>query len=449
MADKITWTNETRTLSQLVPWPRNPRQIREKNVKRLQESFEEFGQPEPVVIGPGNELYNGHQRLKSWLAKFGDVTVDVRVSSRPLSEKEREKLTIYLHKGATGEWDFDSLSEWDLPDLLEWGFDAFELGLDDGEDEPAGEDPGPQIDRAEELREKWNVQPGQLWILGKHRLICGDCTGLAVVERVMGGERANGAFTSPPYAMQRKDTYGGTPTDKYVDWWEGVQAAVKSVLAEDGSFFVNIKPHCEDGERVLYVFDLVLAMRRRWGWKYVDEFCWTHHGVPGFWANRFKNGFEPIYQFARGGHQKFLPDSVKVEAKESSLKRIQTARNIGEMETGRKVSQTGSKFGTNYANYDDFDGMALPTNVLSLPMESRNVGHSAAFPVTLPSFFIKAYSDTGDSWLEPFSGSGTVIIACENLGRKARAVEISPAYCAVAIQRWADLTGQTPTLHTD
>jgi hypothetical protein len=129
LADKITWTNERRKLSELIPWPRNPRQIKGAEVKRLQESLAEFGQVEPTAIGPANELYNGHQRLKSWAAKYGDIEIDVRVSSRPLTEKEREKLTVYLHKGAAGEWDMDTLSEWDVPDLLQWGFTADELGI--------------------------------------------------------------------------------------------------------------------------------------------------------------------------------------------------------------------------------------------------------------------------------------------------------------------------------
>jgi hypothetical protein len=130
VAEPITWTNEKRRLSQLIPWPRNPRQIKGAEVARLQESLKEFGQVEPVAVGPGNELYNGHQRLKSWAAKYGDIEIDVRVSSRPLTEKEREKLTVFLHKGAAGEWDFEMLAnEFEVPELLEWGFEAKELGF--------------------------------------------------------------------------------------------------------------------------------------------------------------------------------------------------------------------------------------------------------------------------------------------------------------------------------
>ena len=127
---QLTWINDKRLLSDLIPWPRNPRQVKVEQVKRLQESLTEFGQPETIAIGPGNELYNGHQRLKSWADKFGDIEVDVRISNRPLTEKEREKLTIFLHKGAAGEWDFDTLAnEFEVDDLLDWGFDERDLGF--------------------------------------------------------------------------------------------------------------------------------------------------------------------------------------------------------------------------------------------------------------------------------------------------------------------------------
>ena len=120
----ITWTNETRKLSDLVPWPRNPRQIRQDQAKRLNESLADFAQVETIAIGPENEVYNGHQRLNVWAAEHGpDFEVDVRVASRALSEKERERLTVLLHKGAAGEWDFDTLAnEFELDELLEWGF---------------------------------------------------------------------------------------------------------------------------------------------------------------------------------------------------------------------------------------------------------------------------------------------------------------------------------------
>ena len=150
MTEPITWTTERRKIRDLIPWPRNPRQIKGEQVKRLQESVEEFGQFETIAVGPDNSVYNGHQRLKSWGAKFGpDYEVEVRVSSRQLSEKEREKLTILAHKGAAGEWDFDTLAnEFEVSELLEWGFNELELGLKPADDWAAAMDSLPDEDRA-------------------------------------------------------------------------------------------------------------------------------------------------------------------------------------------------------------------------------------------------------------------------------------------------------------
>ncbi len=148
---KIKWTNEKRKLSELVPWPRNPRQIKKDEASRLSNSLEEFDQVETIAIGPENEIYNGHQRLNVWAEELGaDFEVDVRVSSRKLSEKEREKLTVYLHKGAAGEWNFDILAnEFEVLDLLDWGFDDFELGINPDANEWADAfDKLPEEDRA-------------------------------------------------------------------------------------------------------------------------------------------------------------------------------------------------------------------------------------------------------------------------------------------------------------
>ena len=147
----ITWTNETRKLSDLVPWPRNPRQIKQDQAKRLNESLSDFGQVDVIAIGPGGEVYNGHQRLNVWAAEHGpDFEVAVRVASRELSEKERERLTVLLHKGAAGEWDFDTLAnEFELDELLEWGFSEWDLQIQPTNDEWADALGGlPEGDRA-------------------------------------------------------------------------------------------------------------------------------------------------------------------------------------------------------------------------------------------------------------------------------------------------------------
>jgi len=125
----ITWTNETRKLSELLPWEHNPRQLTEKQAKRLTNSIDEFGQVETLAIGPENEVYNGHQRLSVLLAQHGnDYEVAVRVSSRKLTFDEQRKLVIYLHEGATGEWNWDMVPNlYDVEELKDWGFPAWKL----------------------------------------------------------------------------------------------------------------------------------------------------------------------------------------------------------------------------------------------------------------------------------------------------------------------------------
>lgn len=291
------------------------------------------------------------------------------------------------------------------------------------------DDVAPQTDRTEELQEQWRCALGDVWTIGPHRAICGDCREPATWARLLAGVKANGVFTSPPYAEQRKEQYGGVPTAEYVAWWEAVQANVKANLAGDGSFFVNIKPHCEDGERVLYCFDLVLAMKRQWGWRFVDELCWINPGVPGSWPNRFKDGFEPVYHFA-GDKLKFRPANVLHDSSDAF-------KSSGGM-PGR--GHGGSWFTESETTRGE--GKALPSNVIATG--SGDGGHAAAFPVALPDFFIRAYSDTGDVWVDPFCGSGTTILAAHQNGRIGLGIEVLPKYLAVILQRLQDATHLQP-----
>ena len=106
-------------------------------------------------------------------------------------------------------------------------------------------------------------------------------------------------ITSPPYADRRKNTYGGISEEKYVDWFTPIAKEIYRVMKPSGSFFLNIKPHTNKGERVLYVFDLILKLKRDIGFRFTDEFCWTKLGVPGKFNGRFKNAFEPVYHFTK------------------------------------------------------------------------------------------------------------------------------------------------------
>jgi len=127
----LTWANETRKLRDLQPQEDNPRQIRKAQAERLVKSFDQFNQVETIACNPDGTILNGHQRYFVLLAAYdADYEVDVRIPSRPLSRAEWQKLTVYLHKGAAGEWNWDALAEWegvDVEDLLDWGFSEEEL----------------------------------------------------------------------------------------------------------------------------------------------------------------------------------------------------------------------------------------------------------------------------------------------------------------------------------
>lgn len=286
------------------------------------------------------------------------------------------------------------------------------------------------------------TKPGNLWQLGDHRLLCGDSTKEKDVSNLIATQKIHLAFTSPPYASQREyDKESGfkpIPEDEFVSWWEPIQESIKKRMADDGSFFVNIKPACNGLERSLYVFDLVLSMKRKWGWLFAEEFCWERSGIPQQVVRRFKNQFEPVYQFTLKDW-KFRPTEVMHQ---SNSVPQPLGKGAGNTSAAKRQGKSGAVDPNEIKSGLAYPGNRLPT------FSSTHValGHSAAFPVGLPSFFIKAYSDLGDCVYEPFCGSGSTLIAAEQLGRKCYGMEISPQYCDVIIARWENLTGKKAKL---
>jgi DNA modification methylase len=305
--------------------------------------------------------------------------------------------------------------------------------------------------------------PGDVWLIGRHRLICGDCRDAVVVEKLMAGASANVAITSPPYATQREyDPASGfkpVPPEEYVAWFRAVAAGVEAVLAPDGSYLLNIKAHADEGERNLYVMDLVLAHRRAWGWRFVDEFCWrkTDNGVPGGWGNRFKNAFEPIYHFCRQQQIKFRPQAVGHESADCfdySPDNPVSRSGSGLLGTGPRGEsaslppQGSQEWGHMRRKLVDgkHEGIARPSNVIEVKTESSQGSHSAPFPRALVEFFVKAFSDPGDVVFDPFLGSGTTMAAAQVLDRAGYGCEISPAYCDVILRRIEHLAETEPVL---
>ena len=246
--------------------------------------------------------------------------------------------------------------------------------------------------------------------------------------RTLDDESVNLVITSPPYADRRKNAYGGVTSDKYVDWFVPFAKEIKRVLRDDGSFFLNIKPHCVDGERDLYVMKLVIALREQVGFRFVDEFSWTRLGVPGKFKGRFKNAFEPVYHFSKTKDFKHFPYEVATPAKDISLARYK-----------RKIcghANNGSGFGV---HKEIKSKVALPSNHLHIPQKSNQhtmqAKHPAVYPIELPEFFIKAFSEQNDTVLDPFSGSGTTSVAASRTFRNSIGIEQDETYFDLSIKR--------------
>lgn len=276
----------------------------------------------------------------------------------------------------------------------------------------------------------------------QHRLLCGDSRNQVDVERLFAGAKANVVITSPPYASQRKydESSGFRPIhpDSYVEWFRAVAALVAIVLAPDGSYFLNIKAHADAGERSLYVHDLVLAHKRQWCWRFVDEFCWrnTGNGVPGSWPNRFKNAWEPVFHFCRQQQIKFRPQAVSHESEDC----FDYSPNNPKSHSGSGLLGTGARGaaadgGKNQSAWQRSRNMARPSNVIEVKSESSQGSHSAPFPRALVEFFLKAFSDPGDIAYDPFMGGGTTMAAAHVLNRSGYGCEISAGYCDVIILR--------------
>ncbi len=230
--------------------------------------------------------------------------------------------------------------------------------------------------------------------------------------------------TSPPYADQRKGTYGGIHPDKYVEWFLPISKELLRVLKPTGTFVLNIKEKVVEGERSTYVMELIIAMRKQ-GWLWTEEFIWHKKNCyPGKWPNRFRDAWERLLQFNKDKKFNMYQEEVMVPMGDWKKSRL---KNLSDTDKIRDNSKVGSGFGKNISNWLDRD-KAYPTNVLHLATECNNKNHSAAFPQELPEWFIKLFTKEGDTILDPFMGSGTTIEVAKKMLRYSIGIEIIPEH---------------------
>lgn len=396
------------SVADLVPYARNARTHSDAQVAQIAASIREWGWTIPVLIDEAGTLIAGHGRL---LAAF-QLGIESVPAMRAVgwSEAKRRAYALADNKLALNAgWD-DAMLAQELADLGEidlslTGFSPEEFAdllasLDDHDREDLPEDTEPQIDRAEELREQWGVESGQLWQLGDHRLLCGDSTRADHVAMLLGEDAPHLMVTDPPYGVEYDADWGN------------------HALRADGS--------ASDGRAIGKVSN-------------DDRADWrdTWALFPG----------DVAYIWHAGNKANVVADSLMACGFDI---RAQVIWAKNQLVIGRGHYHPKHEpcwYAVRKAKTGHWQGDRTQTTLWNIDKPHKSeTGHSTQKPIECMAKPIENNSAKGDLVYEPFSGSGTTIIACENLGRKCRAIEISPAYVAVALQRWADHTGKTPVM---
>ena len=426
----------------LAPYARNARTHSDEQVAQIAASIREFGWTNPILVDGTNGVIAGHGRLLA-ARKLGLTEVPV-IELVHLSETQKRAYVIADNRLAEAAgWD-DDLLRVELADLRADGFDLALTGFDAAELDTlltadAGGGGAVEADEAaddvpEPVSEPM-VRAGDLWLLGDHRLLCGDSTDPAMVARVMAGDTASLCFTSPPYGQQRAYTTGG------ISDWDALMQGVFAMLpmAPDGQVLVNLGPIHRDNEWQPYWQEWLGWMTSQ-GWRRFGWYVWDQGpDLPGDWNGRLAPSFEFVFHFNRQSRRphKIVP--------------CVWAGHVNSEKDGLRAKD-GTVGEWTHAGQGVQD-MRIPDNVLRITRhKARGIEteHPAVFPVALPAFVMNAYSNEGDVIYEPFSGSGSTIIAGQQSGRRVCAIELAPAYVDVTLRRFRLLYPDVPvTLEGD
>jgi DNA modification methylase len=389
-------------LSAIKENPNNPRQISREDFERLKRSIQEFPQMlalRPIVIDENGVSLGGNMRKRALKALGYKEIPDEWVKRADELTPEQKREFVIKDNGSFGEWDADLLAnEWsDLP-LVEWGVDLPEDWLSgNGHKEEDESNVADLVDRAAELQEKWGTETGQLWQIGPHRLLIGDCTEKANVGRLWGEKRATCLWTDPPYNVD----YEGKTDD-------ALKIKNDSMSAADFRVFLD---------RAFSAADDVLEKGAAY---YIAH--------PDIFAYEFIGAVRAVgWKQARPAVVLWVKDSIVM--------------GRGDYHAQSEPVLYGWKDGAAHHAVKD----RTQSNVWNIDRPKASETHPTMKPVELVARALRNSTDVGALIYEPFAGSGSTFMAAEQEARICYGMEIEPKYCAVTLERMEGL-GLKPEL---
>ncbi len=411
-------------IADLVEDPANARTHDAKNLRAIKGSLKRFGQQKPIVIDAKGVVIAGNGTLAA-AREIGWTDIDVVRTT--LAGAEAIAYAISDNRaGELAGWDDIVLGK-ALAALDADGWDLTDIGWDDGDwDKPvaAGTEGNTDPDEIPDQAPA-RTKRGDLWLLGDHRLMCGDSTSAEDVERLMAGEKAELCFTSPPYADQRE--YGGGKELSTEHLATFIAAAAPSV----GLFAVNLGMSRKDGEVNAY-WDDYIAAAHAVGLKLLSWNVWDRLNAATIGQQTAMFAIEHEWIFVFGVEKSALNLTIPNKNANQKMGGRGTNRESDNRMSGRRneIVHEKRRLGT-VIRQDIYRGDAV---------------HPAVFPIALPEAYVEACTDHGASVYEPFCGSGSTLIACENTARRCYAMEIDPHYCDIAVERWERFTGKQAVL---
>ena len=424
MKIRIEWHTEKRNIKDLRPYDKNPRIIDEAGLKQLSESFDEIGYAQYININTDNTILSGHARYYQ-LKNENVKEVDVLVPNRKLTSKEEEAVVIRMNKIHAGDWDFKKLDlDWDRDDILNWGFDESELLEVEIE-----KIPGCDEDEFPEVKGDPITKRGDVWLMGNHRVMCGDSTMIDNVEKLMNSEKSEILFTSPPYSNMRD--YNGEKdlsVNNLVEFITAYSHVSKYQV-------INLGIQRKNNEIYDYWSPYIEKAKEN-GYLFLSWNVWNKGESGSIGAQTAMFPLEHEWIFVFGKKRKDLNKTV--DCKWANSKSTANSR--------RNKDGTLSKV----SNYIVGDKKPMGSVYNISPLKARNLDntHPAAFTVEFSTGYIEAMTDIKDSVIDPFCGSGTTLIACEKTNRKCYGMELDEHYCDVIINRWQQYTGESATLES-